>query len=136
MALLTSCGPNQDGPPPEAKHDAVTTIEWIRGEGRAAVAVHNTVQSLLSAEITTERCQAAVDALDGTAEPIEVAEMISKVPNADLRAALDEEQGLFQAVVGDRLQQRLPAPDMDVDQLRTASDIVTALVQQLEKQAR
>ncbi|WP_086824260.1 hypothetical protein [Allokutzneria sp. NRRL B-24872] len=114
----------------------MATLAWIRGEGRAAVAAHDAVRSLLSAEITTDRCDAAVDALDRTSTPISTAEMISKVPNEDLRTALEEEQGRFHAVVSATLQGRQPDPDMGVDQLRVVADAVTALIRRLEELAR
>ncbi|GAA4033762.1 hypothetical protein GCM10022247_68510 [Allokutzneria multivorans] len=136
IALLTSCSPSRDDPPNEAKQEAVATIAWIRGEGRAAVAVHDTARSLISAEITVSSCDAAVDALDRTSTPVAVVETITKVPNADLRAALEEEQGLFRAVVSDTTRGRPSEPDAGVDQLRIVADAVTALIRHLEELAR
>jgi len=134
-AVLVSCVSRSDDTSAESKR-AAAALDWIRGAGKAAVVVHDATRSLLSDEITPARCETAVADLDQTTEPAEVVEMITKVPDATLRDALSEEQGLFQAVVSDCLQQLPPTSGMGAAELRAALELVTVRLRQLEDAAR
>lgn len=121
FALLSACTDDDaSGPQQRPDRTAAATIDWINGDGKAALVIHRAARLLVDSGGDRQRCQAIVDSLDDEATPNAVLAAIARVPDTDLQGALLAEEGLFRTVASACLDRRESPADLGVDQLNEA----------------